>query len=62
MAPSSNVPLFQRYIAIQAYTVTCACTICSNGPLPVKLTLWPVHVQHVPTAHGLSSLQGDLSV
>ena len=62
MAPSSNVTLFQRSIAFQTYTVTCPCPICSNGPLPFKLTLWPVHVQYVPTVHCRSSLHGDLSM
>ena len=31
--------MFQRSIAFQAYTVTCPCTICPNGPLPFKLAL-----------------------
>ena len=31
--------MFQRSIAFQAYTVTCPCQICSNVPLPFKLTL-----------------------
>ena len=31
--------MLQRSIAVQAYTVTCPCPICSNGILPFKLTL-----------------------
>ena len=54
--------MFQRPIAVQTYTVTCPCQICSNGPLPFKLTLWHVHVQYVPTVHCRSSVHCDLSM
>ena len=54
--------MFQRSIAVQTYTVTCPCTIRSNGPLPFKLTLRPVHVHYVPTVHCHSSLHCDLSM
>ena len=36
---SSLLHTLQRPIAGQAYTVTCPCATCSNGPLPFKLTL-----------------------
>ena len=65
----SNLPcdlsmtnMFQRYIAVRAYTVTCTCQICSNDPLPFKLTLSHVHVQYGPTVHCCSSLHCDLSM